>query len=44
MKLSSRKQYKQAKGPQLGRVVLSSALPVVNMTCMTFDEVRAPAR
>ena len=27
--------------PQLGRVVLSSALPVVSMT---FDEVGAPAR
>ena len=40
MKLSSRKQYKQAKGPQLGRVVLSSALPVVSMT---FHEVGAPA-
>ena len=25
-------------------MVLSSALPVVSMTCMTFDEVGAPAR
>ena len=25
-------------------MVLSSALPVVGMTCMTFDEVGAPAR
>ena len=25
-------------------VVLSSALPVVSMTCMTFDEVGAPPR
>ena len=41
LKLSSRKQYKEAKGPQLGGVVLSS---VVSMTCMTFDEVGAPAR
>ena len=24
-------------------MVLSSALPVVSMTCMTFDEVGAPA-
>ena len=41
LKLSSRKQYKYANGPQLGGVVLSSALPVVSMT---FDEVGAPAR
>ena len=41
LKLSSRKQYKLAKGPQLGGVVLSSALPVVSMT---FEEVGAPAR
>ena len=41
LKLSSRKQYKQAKGSQLGGVVLSI---VVSMTCMTFDEVGAPAR
>ena len=40
LKLSSRNQYKQAKGPQLGRVVLSSALAVVSMT---FNEVGAPA-
>ena len=44
LKLSSRKQYKSAKGPQLGGVVLSSALPVVSKTCMTFDEVGALAR
>ena len=44
LKLSSRKQYKKAKGAQLGGVVLSSALPVVSMTCMIFDEVGAPAR
>ena len=44
LKLSLRKQYKKAKGPQLGGVVLSSALPGVSMTCMTFDEVGAPAR
>ena len=37
LKLSSRKRYKYAKGPQLGGVVLSSA-PVVSMT---FDEVGA---
>ena len=36
LKLSSRKQYKQSKGPQLGGVFLSSALPVVSMT---LDEV-----
>ena len=42
LKLSSRKQCKYAKGPQLGGAVLSSALPVVIMTCMTFDEVWAP--
>ena len=28
----------------MGGVVLSPALPVVSMTCMTFDEVRPPAR
>ena len=40
MKLSPRKQYKYAKGPRLGRIVLCSALPVVSMT---FHEVGAPA-
>ena len=39
--MSSRKQYKYAKGPQSGGVVLSSALPAVSMT---FDEVGAPSR
>ena len=36
--------YWPLKGPQLGGVVLSHALPVVSMTCITFDEVGAPAR
>ena len=43
LKLSSRKQYKLAKAPHLGGVVLSSALPIVSLTCKTFNEVRAPA-
>ena len=38
-KLTSRKLYKQAKGPQLVEVVLSSALPFV---LMPFDEVGTP--
>ena len=37
LKLSLRKQYKQAKGPQIGRVVLSSALAVVSMTFNTLN-------
>ena len=32
LKLSSKKQYNYANRPQLGRVVLSSTLPVVSMT------------